>query len=98
MNNSLIGTTGVFTITFFLLALRHLLHSIGRTNRDRHIRPVTPSQNLETNLDTSQKNSWPVWPTPPEPIATGYLAAPRAGAAAHRERSQKSAANVVRDR
>src|SRR5262249_28668924 len=72
MNNQVIGTAGVFTVTFLLLALRHLLLSIAGPNRDRHIRPVKPGESFEMNPSSSRKNSWAQWPTPPETVTIGH--------------------------
>jgi hypothetical protein len=98
MNNQAIGTVGVFTITFFLLVLRHILLSISRPNRNRHLRPMKPSENFETIPGTSRKNSWPAWPAPSDTIASGHLGGATRAGAAHGKESQRSAANAVRDR
>jgi len=75
MKNQLIGIAGVFALTFLLLALRHLLLSVARPNRDRHIRPVKPSESFETNPGSSRSKSWTQWPMPSETATTGHPAA-----------------------
>ena len=54
MSNQVIGVAGVFVITFFLLALRHLLLIWGQASKRRHMSPSVP--NLVTN--TARDDSW----------------------------------------
>ena len=55
MSNEVIGVAGVFVITFFLLALRHLLLIWGQASERRHMSPSVP-RNLLTN--TARDDSW----------------------------------------
>lgn len=72
MTNQVIGIAGVFGLTFFLLALRHLLLIWSQPSRRRHISPSVPS-NFANN---TAKDDW--WLLRPQDDASesGSLAAP----------------------
>jgi hypothetical protein len=61
MNNQIIGIAGVFAFTFFLLALRHCLVSLGRANRNRYLNPTAPRGNYELNMKGVEDDSWLLW-------------------------------------
>ena len=72
MSNEAIGIAGVFGLTFFLLALRHLLQLWSQPSRRRHISPSVPS-NFVSN--TAQDDSWLLRP-PDDASESGGISAP----------------------
>lgn len=59
MSNQVIGVAGVFLVTFFLLALRHLLLIWGQASKRRHISPGLP---VNVVRETTKDDSWLPWP------------------------------------
>jgi hypothetical protein len=72
MSNQVIGITGVFGLTFFLLTLRHLLLIWSQPSRRRHLSPSVPS-NFVSN--TAKDDSWLLRPQD-DTRESGGLAAP----------------------
>jgi len=61
MNNQMIGITGVFALTFFLLLLRHCFLSRGRANRSRYVNRTTSPGTFELNTKAVEDASWLLW-------------------------------------
>jgi len=61
MNNQMIGITGVFALTFFLLLLRHCFLLLGRANRNRHVNRTTSRETFELNTKAVEDDSWLLW-------------------------------------
>jgi len=59
MSNQAIGITGVFVVTFFLLALRHLLLIWGQASKRRHVSPSPPADSVR---ETTKDDAWLLWP------------------------------------
>ena len=76
MSNEVIGVAGVFVVTFFLLALRHLLLIWGQASKRRHISPAPP---VNVVRETTKDDSWLLWPQDIEG-GSGDLAASKAEA------------------
>jgi hypothetical protein len=88
MNNQMIAIASVFALTFFLLALRHLLLSVGQSHRIRYVNPALHRVSAESNPNDIEDDSWPFWSSDSETSsanrageATGASRAPR-----HKER------------
>ena len=81
MNNQAIGIAGVFALTFFLLAVRYCLLSLGRSNRNRHFNPALQRRGAESNPGVVEDDSWLLWSSDSEtssPNRTGEAtSAPR---------------------
>jgi hypothetical protein len=54
MNNQMIGIATVFALTVSLFALRHLLLSLGRPNRNRDVNPTLRRGALNRSRWTSR--------------------------------------------
>jgi hypothetical protein len=61
MNNQMIGIASVFSLAFFLLALRHLLLSVGRSHRDRYVDPALHPLSAELDPTDIEDDSWLFW-------------------------------------
>ena len=60
MKNQMIGIAGVFSLTFFLLALRYVL-SLGRSNRNRYDKLPQEIADAQSNRRDLEDDSWLLW-------------------------------------
>jgi hypothetical protein len=61
MSNQMIGIAAVFVLSFFLLAVRYCLLSLGRSNRNRPVNPALQRGGVESNPVVVEDDSWLLW-------------------------------------
>jgi hypothetical protein len=61
MGNEIIGFGGSFALTFFLLLLRHLYLSLGRSNKSRYVAPTALSATRELNKKAAGDDARFLW-------------------------------------
>ena len=88
MNNQTIGIAGVFALTFFLLVLRHCIHSLGRPNKKRNVNRTTSCGNFELNTKAVDDDSWLLWSPDAEAGAPNRVDEARSAAQAPRDKKK----------
>ena len=61
MSNQMIGITGVFALTLFLLILRHCFLALGRVKRSGNVTLTLPRASYEFDTKTGEDDSWLLW-------------------------------------